>query len=86
VKSPYAPEAPPGFFRLTTWRGYRDLEAKAIRARWRKSLDATGIKSISVRSGGMVALFREGEEAISEVTARWHKFQDKKKTNGGEKP
>lgn len=77
------PPVPPGFFQLTTWRPLRDMEAKAIRDGWVKSLGAQGIKTLEQEFGGKVALYREGEELRSGATIRWQDCQARKKIKQG---
>jgi hypothetical protein len=70
-----APDALDGYFQLTIWRLRDDANAAVLRARWRASLAVLGVRTLEVESGGLVALYREGEEAASASTARVRRFR-----------
>jgi hypothetical protein len=64
------PDAPEGFFQLTEWRPAHDASSRATRARWRASLAVLGVRTAEVEADGLVALWREGDEALSESGQR----------------
>lgn len=72
------PVAPEGFFRLTEWRPVEDGRSRTLRARWRASLAVLGVRTVEVeglamargRSAVLVALWREGEEAVTREAAK----------------
>lgn len=81
-RPPSAPVAPNGYFILTAWRPVTDAGARAIRARWRASLAVLGVRTLEVESGGLVALWREGEEAASNEAQRQRAYRRTKRTAG----
>lgn len=64
------PPVPDGFFRLTQWRPAVDDDAAGARARFAAHLAAQGVTTITVHSEGFAALYRSGEEALSESGIR----------------
>jgi len=64
------PDAPAGFFQLTEWRPVTDNPARASRDRWRASLAVLGIRTAEVEADGLVSLWRDGDEALSDVGVR----------------
>ena len=67
--SPRPPkDVPAGFFRFTRW----SPDALETFPRWRAHFAAKRIRTLLVHAQGHVALFREGNEAMDEVTA-WRK-------------
>lgn len=77
------PRAPDGFFRLTHPRPASDTTAAYVRARWRASLAVLGIRTVEIVEDGLVALWREGEEAISTSGGRMRARKNTAKTTAG---
>lgn len=75
----HSPSLPPGdWFLLTVWRPASDTAAKAIRARWAASLAVLGIRTLEVEIEGLVALYREGVEELSDAgrRSRYEKYKN----------
>ncbi len=58
-------DLPAGFFRFTRWCDDPDETFPA----WRAHFAAIGVRVLLIRAEGHVALFREGEEAVTDVTS-----------------
>lgn len=70
------PDPPAGFFQLTEWRPVANGSARASRDRWRASLAVLGVRTAEVEEDGLVSLWREGEEALSESGERMRRARE----------
>lgn len=71
------------FWRLSEWRAIADVYARGYRARERATLEAQGVRTLEraveipgLRPGTtrvVVALFRDGDEAMASETGRKHR-------------